>query len=318
MRTTLILVFAVALMSFGMSEVTKYVYQGDGMYVEYSKEHGMLTNRYVSYWPNGKKKAEGDMRGNMRFGEWALFDSTGKLVMARNYETGYAWTQNYPITFETVTSKTWFPKTYSLYTEIKPDSEIYSARLWRFIPNQERSPIFANNALIDTLIALQQRGVVQCGEDDQMMKLSSYAEFSARLEQCNPQRHVIGYRIKEDWFYDAKKLSGYYTIIDICPVLYAKNERDSINLGWFLYDAQLRNKMGTMFYAPAHASPYPVGVEQTFFLRCFTGDVYKYTNVRNQTVAQLFPDPQARAKEVQRWDVQALEWEHDQWLKVFK
>jgi hypothetical protein len=318
MRISLILAFAGALMSFAWSEVTKYVYQGDGLYVEYSKEHGMLTNRYVSYWPNGRKKAEGEMRGNMRFGQWALFDSTGKLVMARNYETGYAWTQSFPIAFDLVTSKTWFPKTYSLFTEIKPDSVTRSARLWRFVPYQERNAIFANNALIDTLIAMRKRGAVQCGEDDEMMMLSSYSEFAERLEKCNPQRHVIGYRIKEDWFYDAKKLSGYYAIVNICPVLYAKNERDSIDLGWFLYDATLRNKMGTMFYAPPSLSPYPVGVEQTFFLRCFTGDVYKYTNVKGQTIAQLFPDKEARAKEVQRMDVQPLEWEHEEWLKTFK
>lgn len=318
MRIVLILAVTVALTSFTISEVTKYVYNGNGMYVEYSKEHGMLTSRYVSYWPNGHKKAEGDMRGNMRFGEWALFDSTGKLVMARTYETGYAWTQTFPISFEEITSKKWFPKSYSLYTEIKPDSVIHSVRLWRFVPYEERSAIFANNALLDTLIAMQGRGAVQCGEDDEMMALSSYAEFFGRLDKCNPQHHVIGYRVKEDWFYDARKMTGYFSIVNICPVLYAKNERDSIDLGWFMFDAKLRNKMGTMFYAPQQLSPYPVGVEQTFFLRCFSGDVYRYTNVKNQSIAQLFPDPKLRATEVQRMDIQPLEWEHDHWLETFK
>lgn len=318
MRITSVIAVAFVLMSFALSEVTRYIYKGDGIHVEYGEEHGMLNSRYVSYWPNGKQKAEGEMRGNMRYGPWSLYDSTGKLVMVRNYETGYAWEQTFPITFTPVTSKKWFPKTYSLFTEIRPDSVIHSARLWRLIPYEGRSAIFANNALLDTLIAMRTRGVVQCGEDDEMITLSSMSDFFGRLEKCNPQHHVIGYRIKEDWYFDARKQSAYYAIVDICPVLYAKNERDSIDLGWFLYDATLRNKMGTMFYAPKETSPYPVGVEQTFFLRCFHGDVYRYTNVKNMTIAQLFPDKQSRDKEVQRMDLQPVEWEHDHWLEIFK
>jgi hypothetical protein len=317
MKVIGVLVAAVLLLSFAQSEVTRYVFRNNALHVEYGKAYGMLSAQYVSYWPNGSVKAQGAMQGNMRFGEWQLFDSTSKLVMARNYETGYAWTQLFPITFQPVTSKALFAQKYSLFIDIQPDSVIMSARIWRFLPYREQSPVFANNALLDTLIALRDRGT-PAGEDDEMMVLSSMAEFHERLDKCNPQHHVIGYRVKEDWYYDAKKQMGVFGIIAICPVLYAKNERDSIDIGWYAYDAKLRSKLSTMFYVPPAATGYPVGVEQTLFLRCFESDVYKTSNVKNYTFAQQFPDPRERALEMQRMEIQPFEWEHDLWLQVFK
>ena len=168
MRLLPFIALVVGLLSFTSSEVTRYVYAQDGLHVEYAKEHGMLTSTYKSFWPNGKVKAEGTMKANMRFGTWNVYDSTGKLMMARDYETGYVWTQLYPITFDAVTSKGSFGSRYSLYVDIKPDSVIHSARMWRFLPYVEQNPIFAKNALLDTLIAMQDRLAVYAGEDDEM------------------------------------------------------------------------------------------------------------------------------------------------------
>ncbi len=310
-------VFALVLMSFTYSEVVRYIYQRDGLHVEYGKEHGMLTSRYTSYWPNGKKKAEGEMKGNMRFGDWQVFDSSGYLVTARTYETGYAWKQLYPIEFDQTNSRGWFGDRFSLFVEIKPDSVLLSTRIWRMLHAVEQSPIFHSNALLDTLIALHDRGVVSCGEDDQMLVLSSVSGMHERIDRCNPQHHVIGYKLKEDWYYDAKKHMGIHTIIAICPVLYAKNERDSVDIGWFLYDKTLRSKLATMFYSPPYFTGYPIGVEQTFFLRCFESTVYKTSNVKNYTLIQQFPDPKERALEEQRMELQPFEWEHDFWIREY-
>lgn len=321
MRISVAVVVLFCLVSFTWSEVSTYTYQDDSLLVKYSKENGILTSTYTSYWPNGRKKAEGAMAGNMRYGDWNLWDSTGKLVMARNYETGYVWTQLYPITPWPVTSRTWLrsgKQTDYMYLTIHPDSVLQSVRLWRFLPYDERSPIFANNALVDTLIALSNRGVVEIGEDDEMMRLSTVNDFSVRLNKCNPQHHVVGYRVKEDWFYDAKKQSGISSIIAICPLLMAKNERDTIELGWYNYNDPLKAKLATMYYMPKYPSGFPVGVEQTFFLRCFRSEVYMYSNLNYRTIAELFPDKQARALEIQRMDIQPFEWEHDLWLREFK
>lgn len=317
MRNTLIII-GLALLSFTLSEVTRFVYQGEGLHVEYGKEHGMLHSKYVSYWPNGMKKAEGTMQGNMRFGDWSIYDSTGQLILARNYETGYAWTQLYPITPWLVTSKTMFGKSYSLYVDIKPDSVIHSARFWRFVPYEAQNPIFANSAVLDTLIAMVDRTAIMASPDDEWRVLSTRSEFLEVLNKCSPQHRVIGYRLKEDWYYDAKKQMGIFAIVGICPVLLSENERDSVDLGWFYYDATLRSKLATMFYNPQIKTGYPVGVEQTFFLRCFSGDVYRYTNVKNFTIAQLFSDEISRKKEVQRMEIQPLEWEHDHWIESMK
>lgn len=321
MRILIGIVSVIFLTSFGMSEVTQYIYNRDGIHVSYAKEQGMLTSKYTSYWPNGYKKAEGEIRGNMRFGDWNLWDSTGKLVLARNYETGYVWTQLYPITNWPITSKTWLMKenkSYSMFFKITPDSVLRSARLWRFLPYNQYNPLFANNAVLDTLIACRDRGMLIAADDDEMIVPLNMAEFHQRLENSNPQHHIIGYRVKEDWWYDNTKQAGIFSIIAICPVLYAKNERDSVDLGWFHYNDVLRGKLATMYYMPTYQTGFPVGVEQTFFLRCFESDVYKYTNVQFKTIAQLFKDTENIAKEVQRMEIQPFEWEHDLWLEEFK
>lgn len=317
-RALVLAVLAAAAVSFTLSEVVPLVYKRNGLHVEYTKAYGMLQSEYKSYWPNGQVKAQGTMQGNMRYGEWQLFDSTGRLVMARGYETGYAWTQLFPITFTTVTSKTWFGKSYSLYTDIQPDSVLVSARFWRFLPADEKSPLFVTNKMFDTLVAMFDRGAIAAGADDEMKVLSSRAEFYERLDKCNPQHHVIGYRLKEDWYYDAKRQMGIFGIIAICPVLYAKNERDSIDIGWFSYNGTLRSKLSTMFFVPKYQTGYPIGVEQTLFLRCFQSTVYKTSNANNYTIKQLFRDPKEQALEEQRMEIQPLEWEHDFWLMTFR
>jgi hypothetical protein len=313
----LLLLFA----SFTMNEAIRYVYNRDGLHVEYIKEKGMLHTTYTSYWPNGRKKAEGQMSANMRYGDWNLWDSTGTLVMARNYETGYVWTQIYPIPMWPVSSRNWLLENnnrYSLFTKIKPDSVIMSARLWRFIPYDQFSPLFVNRAMEDTLIACRDRELLQVGEDDEMKTLLSMAEFHQKLNKCNMNSPVIGYKVKEDWWYDSKKQSGIFSIVAICPVYYAKNQRDSIDLGWFAYDETLRGKLATMYYVPTYPMGYPIGVEQTFFLRCFHIDVYRYSNIKNATIAQLYSGhPEEQYLEVQRMEIQPFEWEHDLWLKEF-
>jgi len=322
MRNVLIICAAVGFFSFTFSEVVRFVYNRDGIHVEYGKENGMLHTKYTSYWPNGRKKAEGQMAANMRYGDWNLWDSTGTLVTARNYETGYVWTQLYPITMWPVTSRTWLVnenKGYSLFTKIKPDSVTMTARLWRFVPYAQFNPIFANDAVEDTLIACRDRGVFQIGDDDQMTTLLSLAEFHAKLNKCNTNYHVIGYKVKEDWWYDSKKQAGIFSIVAICPVYYAKNQRDTIDLGWFAYDETLRGKLATMYYVPTYQTGFPIGVEQTFFLRCFESEVYRYSNVKQQTIAQLYQGhPVEAALEIQRMEIQPLEWEHDLWLKEFR
>lgn len=322
MRIIIAIVALVFLASFKLSEVTQYIYNHDGIHVEYGKEKGMLHTKYTSYWPNGRKKAEGQMSANMRFGDWNLWDSSGLLVMARKYETGYVWTQLYPITMWPVTSKTWLAaenQRYSMYFTITPDSVKLSSRQWRFIPYVQHNPIFAKDALEDTLIAMRDRGVLQVGLDDEMRTLLSLSEFHARLEKCNTNFHVIGYKVKEDWWYDSKKQSGIFSIIAICPVYYAKNQRDSIDLGWINYDAALRGKLATMYYVPPYLTGYPTGVEQTFFLRCFASDVYRYSNTKHQTIAELYRGhPVEQALEVERMEIQPLEWEHDLWMEEFR
>lgn len=318
MRLALLLTFALFVMSFTLSEVTRYIYNRDGVHVEYGKEYGRLTSRYTSYWPNGNKKAEGEMRMNLRSGQWNLWDSTGKLIMTRVYDNGYQWSLEYPAMHIPTSSKVWYnPRSTDFFIKIKPDSVVQSMRLWRFIPYDQWNPIFMNNTLLDTLIACADRNAIMVGADDEMKTLMTVSEFYEQRNKCSMFKHVIGYRVKEDWYYDYEKQSAIFSIIAICPVMTATNEKDSVDLGWFAFDDVLRGKLATMVYMPRFNTQYPMTYEQMFFHRTFASEVYKYSNVKGKTINQLYPDQEKQALEKQYMEIAPFEWEEDWWLKVY-
>lgn len=319
MRPALLITLAIFVMSFTLSEVTRYIFNRDGIHVNYGKEYNRITSRYTSYWPNGNKKAEGEMKMNLRSGAWNLWDSTGKLLMTRVYVNGYQWNLEFPAGQTPSSSAGWYnPKSYDFFIKIKPDSVILSTRMWRFVPHDIWNPIFMNNTVLDTLMACVDRTYIMAGADDEMMMLMTASEFHERLDQCSPFKNVLGYRIKEDWYYDYKKQSGLYSIVAICPVLSATNEKDSVDLAWFAFDDVLRGKLATMVYMPRFATQYPMTYEQMFFHRAFASEVYKYSNVNDKTIKQMYPDPQEQLFEKQKMEIIPFEWEHELWLKYYR
>jgi hypothetical protein len=202
-----------------------------------------------------------------------------------------------------------------VFRKIRPDSVIHSLRTWNYAPFDARNPLFMNSTVLDTLIAMRGRGEIVVGDDDQLMLLLSMGEFFGRLEGSD-HRRLLGYRIKEDWYYDYASQSGIFVPVSICPVLKGM-EQDSIDLGWIPYDDVLRAKLASMAYIPAHLSEYPSSYDEMFLQRCYSAEIYKYTNVRNKTIAELFPDEADQHNEAMRMRRAPFEWEQDHWVDFY-
>jgi antitoxin component YwqK of YwqJK toxin-antitoxin module len=277
-----------------------------------------IDGKYISYWANGKKKAEGEIRMNMRSGEWNLWDSTGTLLMTRFYSDGFTWKQTFPADKKALSSAAWIDtvrgKDY-FFRKIKPDSVIHSFRMWTYAPYDRENPLFKSNAVLDTIIAMRMRGEIIVGDDDQLMMLLSMGEFFGRLESSE-NRQLLGFRIKEDWYYDYRKQSGIFSIVAICPVLKAPLG-DSLELGWIPYDDVLRAKLAAMSFLSAAYSEYPIIYDEMFLQRSYVANVYKYTNVRNKTIADIFPYEDDQRKEALRIQRAPFEWEHDHWADYY-
>jgi antitoxin component YwqK of YwqJK toxin-antitoxin module len=49
-----------------------------------SRQHGL----YISYFPNGKIKEQGEYVANKKHKEWKEFDETGKLIKTLKFQAG--------------------------------------------------------------------------------------------------------------------------------------------------------------------------------------------------------------------------------------
>ena len=62
----------------------------------YEKKNGIFDGEYKSLYSNGKTKAEGKFKDNMRTGTWKVYDSTGVLKMQREYKNNFGFTRTFP------------------------------------------------------------------------------------------------------------------------------------------------------------------------------------------------------------------------------
>lgn len=305
MRLLIIAVFALMVLGFAPQQ-------------KQDEAKGSLDGKYTSYWNNGKKKAEGEIKLNMRSGEWNLWDSTGTLLMTRIYSDGFTWKQTFPVQKYSLSSVAWIDtvrgKDY-FFRKIKPDSVIHSFRTWTYAPYDKTNPLFRNNVVLDTLIAMRLRGEIVVGDDDELMMLLSMGEFFGRLE-TSENRQLLGYRIKEDWYYDYSKQSGIFSIVAICPVLKAPLD-DSLELGWIPYDDVLRARLASMTFQPAYDTEYPGVYDEMFLQRSYSFSVYKYTNRSDKTIAEIYPYEEDQRKEALHMQRAPFEWEHDHWIDYY-
>lgn len=282
--------------------------------VSYETHDGMMTGNYTSFWPNGKPKVDGTMRRNHRVGAWTLFDSTGKVIMKRNYTDDWNWTMVYPKGGTPVGSEKWIDSAAG-YRQFKwkNDSIAQTTRLWRYVPYDESNPVFKENVLIDSLIHFaQQVNSFSVFWDNEFRTPYSPSEFVRHLDECDAKRIVLGYRVKEDWFYDYTAQTGLTAVIAICPVLRSVNGTDSVDLGWFNYSL-LKPMLSRM---KTNDSFLPANMNEQFEMHGFHSDIYEFTNWKHYALADLYEGEEFGKQQLQ-WGVRPMEWEHNLWFEYY-
>ncbi len=132
-----------------------------------------------------------------------------------------------------------------------------------------------------------------------------------------PSAEVLSYFIKENWYFDQRSSTMNSQVTAICPVLH--------RAGDFSMEV-VKSPMFWLNYADLvpYLSQMPImisdlnntsnlNINDYFLSRLYKGEIYKTTNMLNQTLSQYCPTDSALVKEQQRIESQLKDFDDNLW-----
>lgn len=115
-----------------------------------------------------------------------------------------------------------------------------------------------------------------------------------------PATEVLTYYIIEKWEFDSRTNRMLTRIEAVCPVLHRSDdygmEAMRYPMFWVKYEA-LRPYLATQNIFISDANNLPTSTYDDYFrMNLYAGDIYKTRNLRNRSMRQLYPDPEALAR----------------------
>lgn len=133
-----------------------------------------------------------------------------------------------------------------------------------------------------------------------------------------PSNEVLGYFIKEAWYFDKNNSVVDTKILALCPVLIRQDdfgaESTKYPMFWVPYESirPYASQMPIMISSLNNASNQTIN---DFFLkRNFDGEIYKTTNVRNLSLAQMYPTDSLVKKEQKKIEQQLKDFNNKLWV----
>ena len=305
--------FSFLFFSFNMKAQQKEcVFRDNDMLFIYHTSRGRIDGKYTSYYKNGKIKAEGNFKNNYRYGEWTLWDTTGNMLIKRYYKN--------PFTFDNLVSEKQFKITpyvlkynndgYLDYFQLKEKMIITSKRVWRFIPSENNSLLFEKNILQKIITTNINKDSITAYDtkDDEFNTPLKHSEINSNFVK------FIGYKIKEDWFFDNERMVSEMRIIGICPVAIDTFKHDTIDLYW-LYFPKIRRYLAMEKINVVGVPPEITNYDDLFFYRYFYSNIYKEANFKNKEISD-YKNGDDINKEAERIEINIIEMEHDTWKKL--
>lgn len=295
------------------------IYEDGSIRCEYEINNKRLNGKYTSYYRNGQRKASGEFEHNCRTGIWTIWDSTGRMRVARVYENLFEFDQTFPVASEDPPVEllnkpayelNYNEKNYIEYFDIQERMVVWAKRVWRMLEPEENPTLFEDDALYRILT-----------ENIQLEKLKCYSaeneSFATQLTSLkNPDNYkVISYKLKEDTFLDNERLLSESRILGICPVAIDLQTKDTVDLYW-IYFPHLRSCLAAEItpYETIDASEDIRTFDDLFFFRDFYGEIYKESNLDDKPISAYTSSAEERATEIQRIEISMIEIEHDFWM----
>lgn len=132
-----------------------------------------------------------------------------------------------------------------------------------------------------------------------------------------PSNEVTAYYVKEAWYFDQSNSVVDVKILAICPVLYRQDDFGAVAiptpLFWLPYE-NIRPYAARMPIITSSLNNASTGTVDDFFRkRLFQGEIYKTTNMKNQALAQIYPNDTVRKKEQAKIEAQLSQFEKNLW-----
>ncbi len=142
------------------------------------------------------------------------------------------------------------------------------------------------------------------------------------VEQTDiPSGEVLKYYIKESNMLD-QRTSNYQTrVTAICPVLMRSDVSDSATpypMFWLNYDEISPYLSQTQVMTSSFNNTTNMSLDDYFVMRCYEGDIYKTSNLRNQPLADYCENDTVLKIEQQRIEQQLVDFEAGLWASSDK
>jgi len=239
------------------------------------------------------------------------------------------------------------------YAPLREADVMWNRRIWRIIDLNEKAnlplkyPLHKTTtnrkSLIDLILDALTEGSLTAysWEDDEFTKPMTFKEIEdrggARLDTQHLQRpdppyqeydtvikrdfspdKVIGFRLKEDWFFDKQRSVMDVRIIGIAPMVYALNEQGEVREGnikmplfWIYYD-EARNLFASAEAFNRENDAERRSFDDIFQKRMFSSYIYKESNVYDRKIEDYKTGLNALL-ESERIKNEITNFEHDMW-----
>ena len=297
------------------AQKTEHSFNDSIIHCNYIIESGMLNGDFKSFYPDGNPKASGKFLNNNRVGEWIVWDTTGRIIMKRNYRNNFDFNEIYPDKeqrYSMLRDKD-CKNSIQLF-DVKEPMVVYYQRIWRYFPIENNEWMFKDNYLRNLLVKLIFDSQIQAYKavNDEFTKPFTVEEFKKTFDLKNIE--IIGYKIKETFFIDSVRKISESRIIGICPVAVNKTDKlKSFDLCW-LYYPDIR--VGLTTEKINNSDPFIRSLDDVFIFRYFSSIIYKEDNVYDKEIKDYKSGKAEIDKEAERIMLKMLETEHDYWISL--
>jgi len=133
-----------------------------------------------------------------------------------------------------------------------------------------------------------------------------------------PSPEILRYFVKEAWYFDKNNSVVDVKTLALCPVMVRQDdfgaESTPYPMFWVRYEdvRPYAAQMPIMISSLNNASTQTIN--DFFIKRNFDGEIYKTTNVRNMSMAQLYPSDTLRKREQRKIELQLKQFNDNLWV----
>lgn len=319
-KTIVILLFSFLVSQTICGQSQEKTFEDDEVKSIYHLTQDRFNGNYTSYYKNGTKKSEGSFENNLRIGKWTVWDTLGNIRMERVYSD--------PFTFERTIPKVPDDKPiqllniprykikynedgYITYAYVKESDVHYHRRIWRYISPKENPILFEKDFLFKLLNKHISDSTIKAysTKDDDFT-----GPFIPKIDTSAVK--VIGFKLKEDFFFDMNRVVSETRIMGICPVVVNPVTKDTIDAYW-VYFPETRKYLAQANIQSDSIPKKIKSLDDLFFNRYFYGRIIKKSNVYDRYIKDYLTGDKL-LKEAERIELYLIETEHNIWINLTK